>query len=40
MNYCKDCDIAYEEKDCPLCEAKKEIEELEKQIDDLNNQIE
>jgi hypothetical protein len=29
MNYCGNCDIAYEERTCPLCEAKREIERLE-----------
>lgn len=37
MYYCADCDIAYEEKDCPLCEAKEEIELLKGEITRLNN---
>jgi hypothetical protein len=37
MNYCDKCDIAYEERNCPLCEAKKEIEQLNKEIERLNN---
>jgi hypothetical protein len=37
MNYCNNCDIAHEERDCPLCEAKEEIKSLEKEIDRLNN---
>jgi len=31
MNYCTKCDIAYEEKNCPLCEAKKDIKALEQE---------
>jgi len=38
MNYCNNCDICYEEKNCPLCESKIEIEQLKKEIEDLNNQ--
>jgi len=30
MYYCNDCDITYEEKNCPLCEAKEKIKQLEK----------
>jgi hypothetical protein len=37
MNYCNGCDIAHEEKNCPLCEAKKEIKYLEQEIERLNN---
>jgi hypothetical protein len=37
MNYCNNCDIAHEEKNCPLCEAKQEIKALEKEIDMLND---
>ena len=33
MKYCNDCDIAYEERNCPLCEAKNEINDLEGKID-------
>ena len=32
MNYCSSCDIAYEEKNCPLCVAKDEIQELKTEI--------
>lgn len=32
MNYCNNCDIAHEERDCPLCEAKSEIKVLEERI--------
>jgi archaellum component FlaC len=38
MYYCNNCDIAYEDKKCPLCDAKEEINRLEKEIEDLNNQ--
>jgi len=37
MNYCNSCDIVHEKRDCPLCEAKTEIEELKKEIERLNN---
>jgi rubrerythrin len=37
MYYCNECDIAYEGRDCPLCEALKEIEQLNKEIERLNN---
>jgi rubrerythrin len=40
MYYCDNCDIAHEEKNCPLCEAKKEISDLQEKIDEINNQIE
>ncbi len=36
MNYCNNCDIAHEERDCPLCQAKEEIKSLEKEINRLN----
>lgn len=39
MNYCNNCDIAYEEKNCPLCEAKSEIKSLEKRIEELESQL-
>jgi len=37
MYYCNSCDIAHEEKTCPLCEAKEEIKSLEEEIERLNN---
>jgi rubrerythrin len=37
MYYCNECNIAYEEKNCPLCEAKEEIKSLNKEIERLNN---
>ena len=37
MYYCNSCDIAHEEKICPLCEAKEEIKSLEEEIERLNN---
>lgn len=37
MNYCNNCDIAHEERDCPLCQAKEEIKSLEQEIERLNN---
>jgi hypothetical protein len=37
MYYCSDCDIAHESRNCPLCEALHEVEELKKEIERLNN---
>jgi len=37
MYYCNNCDIAHEERDCPLCAAKEEIKELTREIETLNN---
>ena len=39
MKVCIDCDIAYNERKCPLCVAKEEIVELEKIIDELEKII-
>jgi hypothetical protein len=39
MNYCGSCDIAYECRDCPLCEANKEIKSLEKRVEELEDQL-
>lgn len=33
MNYCSNCDIAYEERSCPLCEAKDRIKQLEDELE-------
>jgi hypothetical protein len=40
MYYCNNCDIAYEERDCPLCAAYAEIENLKQQIEDLESREE
>jgi rubrerythrin len=39
MYYCNNCDIAHEERNCPLCEANKEIKSLEKRIEELEDQL-
>jgi hypothetical protein len=39
MNYCKSCDIAYEENYCPLCEANSEIEELKRNLNEAQEKI-
>jgi hypothetical protein len=39
MDYCNKCDIVHEYRICPLCEAMKEIEELKKRIEELENQL-
>jgi hypothetical protein len=38
MYCCNNCAIAHEERDCPLCEAKAEIRQLEKRIEELENE--
>ncbi len=40
MDYCNNCDIAYEERYCPLCEANKEIKRLEEEIERLVSSLE
>lgn len=37
MYYCNNCDIAHEERTCPLCEAKAEIKSLEERIKELES---
>jgi hypothetical protein len=46
MNYCKYCNIAYEGRDCPLCDIKSSLESAdeeiirqEKTIESLNDRI-
>jgi len=46
MNYCNNCDIAYEGRDCPLCDIKaslesadEEITRQEKTIESLNDRV-
>lgn len=39
MNYCGNCDIAFEEKNCPLCEANDEIKKLLDECLELENKI-
>lgn len=34
MDYCSVCKIAYKGKRCPLCKAKREIEDLESEVRD------
>jgi hypothetical protein len=38
MYYCNNCDIAHEERICPLCEAIREIKALEERISELEAQ--
>ena len=38
MDYCGGCDIAYEGKNCPLCEAEKEIKRLEAEVEQLKKE--
>ena len=40
MNYCNKCEIAYDERFCPLCEAKEKIKRLEKYNEELFNRVE
>ena len=39
MNLCDDCNIVFEGKrrECPLCEANKEIEELKIELENKEN---
>jgi rubrerythrin len=37
MYYCGSCDIAHEDRNCPLCEALRRILELAEEIERLNN---
>ena len=39
MELCNHCDIVYDERACPLCIAKTEIETLTKEIDSLKDEI-
>lgn len=39
MIYCPDCDIVYDTKYCPLCEAKDTIQELKNQIEKLEIEL-
>lgn len=39
MYLCIPCDIAHEEKYCPLCNANEKIEELENKIEELKEEI-
>lgn len=32
MNICYDCDIAFNEKDCPLCKVKEQLESVEDEL--------
>lgn len=40
MNYCRNCDIAYEERTCPLCDAKIENDVLVDENEKLQEEIE
>lgn len=39
MDYCGDCDIAYDAKNCPLCELKSENKKLIKENIKLQNKV-
>ena len=39
MNLCNQCNIVYDERKCPLCDAKEKIEALEEQIDNSEDEI-
>lgn len=39
MNYCNGCDIAFESKYCPLCEANDQIGELKKSLKEAEDEI-
>lgn len=40
MEFCHKCSIVHEDRNCPLCEANSEIESLEKQIEELKEELE
>lgn len=40
MDMCFQCNIVYDARNCPLCEAKEKIEELEKQLAESKDKIE
>lgn len=39
MDYCGSCDIAYEGKNCPLCEMIAERDNLDEEVGNLNDTI-
>lgn len=39
MELCNECDIVFNEKKCPLCQAKHEINTLEDEIVSLNDKL-
>lgn len=39
MEICSDCDIVFNERNCPLCAAQNEIKILNELIDDLKDKI-
>ena len=38
MNYCDNCDIVYDERKCPLCEAKDIIDGLENDLENMQKE--
>ena len=39
MDLCNRCDIVYDENRCPLCEAKEEIKQLQRDKENLENEV-
>ena len=39
MEICNQCNIVYDVKNCPLCEAEERIEALEEQLDNAEDEI-
>jgi hypothetical protein len=39
MKICDECNIVFDLRDCPCCELKEIIENLEKEIQELNSDI-
>lgn len=39
MDMCDECYIVYDSRDCPLCIAKEEIEDLGKRIEILEEEV-
>ena len=39
MEHCRKCDIVYNERDCPLCEANDKISDLLDKVNNLQDTI-
>ena len=40
MNYCSKCDVAYEERNCPVCDADDLIKGLRMDVDSRDTKVE
>jgi len=39
MELCNNCYIVHEERQCPLCDAKQEIQSLENRVEELETEL-